>query len=112
MELLGISQVYTLNHPSGVSFSMRHWTIDMQEKVDRECVVQDGKGGFNYLVSKERELKLDLAIESWSGITINNQDAPCTLENKKKLPVGVILWIIKDIDERAGLRMPESEKKS
>lgn len=112
MELINETKTYELTHSSGAVFVVKDWTVGMQEEVDRRCLVPDGKGGFNFLVSLEREIKITLAVSNWRGITMDGVDAPCTLENKKKLPVGVIYWLVKDIDERAGLRMTEDQKKN
>lgn len=84
----------------------------MQEIVDKECIVQDGVGGYKYLLSREREIKIQSCVKDWSGVSFSGTDFPCTPENKKMLPVGVMIWIIKDIDERAGLRMSTEEKKT
>jgi len=112
IELIDSSKSYTIDHPSIARFELKHWTIGMQEEVDRQCLVQDGKGGFNYLVARERELKMELALISWSGVTQDGVDVPCNSETKKKLPVGVLLWLVRMIDERSGIRMPEEEKKN
>lgn len=110
IELVDPSKQYDLKHPSGAVFSMRHWTYAMQEEVDRECFKIVGENP-SWDANKERELKLFLAIVSWSGVVMDGADAPCTQENKLRLPVGVIFWLIKEIDERAGLRMSPAEKK-
>jgi hypothetical protein len=112
IELVDDSKSFDLPHPSGAVFVMKHWTFGMQEEVDKSCVVQDGKGGFTYLVSLEREIKIRLSLQGWRGVGMNGEEFPCTDENKKKLPVGVILWLIREIDERSGIRMPEEEKKN
>ena len=113
IELVDPSKTYELAHPSGAKFVMRHWTFAMQEEVDRRCIQQDGKGGVSYDVGLEREIKIQNAVENWSGITApDGSEAPCTPENKKKLPVGIVFWIVKEIDELSGIRMPESEKKN
>lgn len=112
LELVDNSEVYSANHPSGAVFKLRHWTVGMQDEVDRQCVVHDGKGAFTYLVPRERELKLELALADWSGIMFKGQEVPCNPDTKKRLPVGVILWIVREIDEKAGLRMTDEEKKN
>jgi len=112
IELVDESAIYELKHQSGAVFFMKHWTFGMQDEVDRACIVQDGKGGFSYEFSKEREIKVRLAIHDWSGINLNGEPTPCTPENKRRLPVGIVLWLVREIDERAGLKMPEQEKKS
>lgn len=111
LELVDGSKNYELSHPSGAKFILRHWTIGMQDETDKRCLYQqDGK--FLYNTALDRELKLDLAVQSWSGVTSEGQEVPCDSENKKKLPVGIALWLIKEIEERAGLRMQLEEKKS
>ena|SRR3990167_8323287 len=112
LELVDSSKSYTIEHPSGAKFELKHWTNGMQEEVERQCLVQDGKGGFQYLTTREREIKIELALVSWGGVTQDGVDVPCNSETKKKLPVGVTLWIVRMIDDRAGLRMPEEEKKN
>ena len=111
LELVDPSSTYELTHSSGAAFTMRHWTVAMQEEVDTRCYVQDGKGGFQYLPAIERELKITNALAGWRGVTMNGEAVECTPENRKKLPVGVMLWLVKDIDDRAGLRMTDTEKK-
>lgn len=105
------SKGYEVKHPSGATFTILHWTVGMQEEVDRQCIVIDAKGSVSYLPSKERELKLKLAVAGWSDVMLNGEIALCTNENKMRLPVGVMFWIVKEIDERAGLRMTDTEKK-
>lgn len=114
IELIDDNSVYELKYDSDVTFKLKHWTVGMQEEVDKTCVVPDGKGNFTYLASKERELKLKLALVGWSGVSFSgalDPEAPCTDENKLKLPVGVIFKIIREIDERAGFRITDTEKK-
>lgn len=112
LEITDPSKTYELVHSSGAIFTMRHWTLAMQEVVDRECLQQDGKGGYTWNVTRERALKIDLCIQNWSEINRDGNPLPCTEETKKALPVGVLIWLVKDIDERAGLRITEAEKKS
>ncbi len=112
LELVDPSKTYELTHPSGAVFVMRHWTVGMQEEVDRKCYIQDGQGSFQFLVSKERELKLELALTGWRGVLQDGQPAPCEAEMKKKLPVGVMLWLVKEVDDRSGLRITPEEKKN
>ena len=111
IDLIDENYTYDFTHPSGAVFKLKHWTVGMQEEVDRTCVIPDGKGGFSYLASKERELKLKLALVGWNGVNIQGQEAPCTEENKARLPVGVIFSIIREIDEKAGFRITDTEKK-
>ena len=111
MDLIDDSENYTLKHTSGAEFKMAHWSVGMQDQVDRECYVQDGKGGFKYLLDKERSMKVDLTVKDWKGVLFGGVEAPCTPENKRRLPVGVTLWIVREVDERAGLRMTGEEKK-
>lgn len=106
------SKTYELAHSSGAAFIMKHWTLGMQEIVDRECLEQDGKGGYKWNVTRERALKIELCVQDWTGVEKDGSPLPCTEENKKTLPVGVLIWLVKDIDERAGLRITEAEKKS
>lgn len=113
IQLVDPSKEYELKHPSGASFTMRHWTVALQEIVDQECISLSGNGEYKYNVSREREIKLDNCVTAWSGI--EDEDGgqmPCTSENKRKLPVGIVVWIVKEIDTRAGLRFIPEEKKS
>ena len=117
MDLIDESKTYEVKYPGDekeeeVIFVMKHWIVGMQDQVDRDCVESDGNGGLKFLVSKERELKLRLALANWRGIKFDGSPAPCNDENKKKLPLGVIYWIVKEIDEKAGLVLPDSEKKT
>ena len=112
LELIDPSKEFTLSHPSGAEFRLRYWTKAMQEEVEKQCIKQDGKGGAQYDFSREKDLKIDLSLISWSGVTLEGTDVPCTAENKAKLPIGVMIWLIREIDERAGLRMTEEEKKN
>ena len=111
IEIVDPEKSYELPHASGAKFVMSHWTVAMQEEVDRRCLAMDGKGGYTYDVALDRQLKIDFAVKSWSGVTSNGEEVPCNPENKRKLPVGVQLWLVKDIEERAGLRMTDAEKK-
>lgn len=93
-------------------FVVRHWTTDDQEVVDRECLVDEGNGKFKWNQSLDRSLKINRCVLGWSGITMSGEDFPFTEENKKKLPVGIKILIVKEIEERAGLRMTAKEKKT
>ena len=113
MELVDDSKTYEFKYPNGEEvFVLKYWTVGMQDIVDRECVESDGKGGVKFLVSKERELQLKLTITEWRGIDFQGSPAPCNDENKKKLPVGVINWLIREIEEREGIRIKDAEKKT
>jgi len=112
LELTDPSKSYELVHPSGAIFIMRHWTNAMQEEIDRRCIISDGRGGLSYLSALEREIKIDLACQNWRGVTREGEEVLCNSETKKMLPPGAVLWIVKDVDERAGIRMPDTEKKS
>ena len=112
IELIDFGKTYELAHPSGAKFMMLHWTNAMQDEVDRACVINKGDNVFSYDISREREMKIDLSVKGWSGITADGQEVPCTSENKKKLPVGVTLWLQKELEERAGLRITQDEKKN
>lgn len=111
IELIEEGKSYDLTHPSGAVFKMASWTFGMQEELDRKCFINDGKGGFNWDAIMERRLKISQALLDWNGVCVGGQDVPCTAENKMKLPVGIIYWLIKEIDERAGFRMTDTEKK-
>lgn len=102
---------------SGATFTLRHWTVDDQEVVDRECIVEDGKDAsglpkFKWNQSRDREIKFERCILGWAGIVMNGQEFIFSPENKKKLPVGIKILLVKEIEERAGLRMTAQEKKT
>lgn len=104
---------YELTHPTGAAFTMAEWTMGMQEEIDKHCFQLDpGTGKYRWNVAKEREIKLSLAVVDWKGVMMDGVDAPCTIENKMRLPVGVIFWLINEIDERSGLRMTPEQKKT
>lgn len=112
IDLIDDSEIYVLNHPSGASFKMKHWTRGMQDEVDNRCLRTDGKGVFSFDVPLERELKIQHCLVDWDGINYKGEAMPCVSENKKRLPVGIFLWLIQQIDERCGIRMKEDEKKN
>lgn len=113
VELVDFDKTYDVSHPAGVTFTLRHWTNGMQDQVDRACLTQDKeKNSYGYDIAKEREMKLSLALVSWKGVQVSGEEVPCIPENMKKLPVGITLWIQKEIEERAGLRITEGEKKN
>lgn len=112
IDLVDPSRTYELAHPSGAVFTLRHWTVAMQDSIDKSCLKYDADGRITYDVPLEREMKIDLALTAWRGVGMNDGEMPCVPENKKKLPFGVVLWLIRDIEERAGIRMPAEEKKS
>jgi hypothetical protein len=113
IELIDFQKTYELRHPTGAVFTVKHWTNAMQDEVDRSCVLHDkDKNIFSYDIAREREMKIDLSVVGWKEITADGQEVECTSENKKKLPVGVTLWLQKEIEERAGLRIAPEEKKS
>ncbi len=113
IELVDFEKTYEAEHPAGVTFTLKHWTNGMQDAVDRACLTHDKeKNAYGYDIAKERGLKLELALVAWKGVHVDGQEVPCTPENIKKLPVGITLWIQKEIEERAGLRITETEKKN
>jgi hypothetical protein len=113
IQLVDFEKTYELNHPAGVAFTLKHWTNGMQDAVDRACLLHDKeKNTYTYDIAKEREMKIALALVAWSGVQVEGEEVPCTPENMKKLPVGITLWIQKEIEERAGLRITEAEKKN
>lgn len=113
LELNDPSKTFEIAHASGAVFTLRHWTVAMQEEVERRCIViKDGGRDMQYLTGLDRELKIDLSVVGWYGITLDGSEAECNSENKKRLPVGATLWLQKEIEERAGLRMTQDEKKN
>lgn len=112
IELVDFGKTFEVQHPSGASFILKHWTNAMQDEVDRSCIVNKGGNVFSYDIAREREMKIELSVVDWKGITADGQEVPCNPENKKKLPVGVTLWLQKEVEERAGLRITDTEKKS
>lgn len=112
IELVNEDDQYEITHTSGAKFTLRHWTRGMQDEVDARCLKTDGKGGYSFDVPLEREIKIEKCLADWEGVISKGEAVPCTSENKKKLPVGVFLWIIQQIDERAGIRMSGEEKKN
>lgn len=112
IELIDPSRELEIIHPSGAKFRARQWTVAMQDDVDKRCLAIGQDGKVSYDTALERELRIDLSIIGWAGIVISGEDAPCTSENKKRLPVGVVLWLQREIEERAGLRITQEEKKS
>lgn len=113
LELNDPSATFDVSHPSGAVFTLRHWTVGMQEEVEQRCVqITDGGKTMNYLTALDREMKIDKSVVSWSGVLLNGAEVPCNEATKKLLPVGVILWLQKEIEERAGLRLTPEEKKS
>ncbi len=112
IELIDENETYVLEHPSGSKFTFRYWTRGMQDEVDTRCLVSEGGGKFRFNVPLERELKVHHCLVGWEGVSFKGEIAPCNDENKKKLPLSIFLWIIEKIDERAGVRLPEEEKKN
>lgn len=112
IELIDESETYTAEHSSGAKFKLRDWTRGMQDEVDTRCIVTDSKGSFSFNVALEREIKLDKCLIDWEGITSKGESVPCNAETKRKLPVGVFIWLIQQIDERSGIRLKIDEKKS
>lgn len=112
IELIDFEKTFDVSHPAGAVFTLRHWTNGMQDAVDRACLIQEPGKPASYDIAKERQMKLELSLVSWQGIVIGTEEAPCNKDNVKKLPVGVTLWLQKEIEERAGLRITETEKKS
>lgn len=104
---------YELAHPSSAMFVMGHWTCAMQDEADKQCLSVDAKGNISFDISKDREIKVRLSVRDWRGVESEDGTAvACTEENKRKLPPGVLLWLVREIDERAGLRIREEEKKN
>lgn len=115
IELVDPAKNYEVKHPwMDAVFTMRHMTPAIQEMIDKECIVPDSnsKNGFRYDVARDREIKTEQCVVGWKGIVSDGQEVECNAENKKKLPVGVIVWLVKEIEERAGLRITAEEKKT
>lgn len=112
LDILDPSKETTLEHPSGARFVVRYWTNAMQEAVEKACAESDGKGGFSWNIARDRQMKIDLSLVGWSGVTMSGEELPFSEENKKKFPVGVQFWLFKEIEELAGLRMTDKEKKT
>lgn len=112
LELSDPSKTYDLAHPSGAKFRLRYWTPAMQEEVDKRCVSVDPGGKISYSVSLEREIKIEHCLIGWEGVTLGGSEVECGSETKKLVPPGVRLWLIEDIDRKAGFRMGEEEKKN
>ena len=111
LQLTDPSKTYEITHESGAIFTLRHWTLAMQDEVDSKCLKQaDGK--LDYDAGLERDMKLRMTVVGWTGVEMDGSPVPCTPDNVRLLPPGVAMWLIKDIDERAGLRMKVSEKKN
>lgn len=111
IELIDDAKTYDLTHPSGAVFTLKYWTNGMQAKVDLECLINKS-GQYSFDVSKDREMKIEFSVIAWKDVLLGGEEVPCTPENKKRLPVGVMLWLQKEIEERAGLRMTEDQKKN
>lgn len=112
MDIKDPSKEYQVTHPNGAVFTLRHWTLAMQETVDRECLELDEKGGARWNLTKERMIKFSQCLSGWEGITFEGQPLSFSEDNKKLIPVGIIIWIVKNIDENSGVRLPDAEKKS
>ena len=111
MDITDPSKNYSISHPANATFMMKHFTMAMQEIVDRECLIQEGNG-YRWDITREREIKIEQCLIGWDGINFEGSPLPFSVENSKKLPVGIVIWLVKDIDEKAGVRMAEAEKKS
>ena len=112
MDIKDPSKEYQITHPAGPVFTLKHWTLAMQEMVDRECLEIDDKDGARWNLTRERMIKLEQCLVGWEGLTFEGELFLFSPENRKMLPVGIIIWIVKDIDEKAGVRLAEAEKKS
>ena len=86
MELIDPSKIYELEHMNGVKFQVKHWTVAMQDEVDRRCLSISPDGKVGYDTALEREMRIDMSVIGWSGITMNNPEAPCDSKTKKKPP--------------------------
>ena len=111
IELVDSSKHFEVQHPSGAVFVLRYWTMGMQEEVERRCMIIAGKD-IHYNTGLDREMKIEFSVVNWKGIVIEGVEAPCNPENRKRLPVGVSIWLQKIIEEHAGLRITEEEKKN
>lgn len=110
LNLIDPNETFTLTHPSGAVFTVKHWLVGMQDQADEACLIKVG-GETRYDTVKFRKMMIDLCVVGWTGIQSKGVEVPCTSENKDLLPVGVLMWIQKEIEEAAGLRMSAEEKK-
>jgi hypothetical protein len=113
LELIDYSKNFELVHSSGAKFVVRHWTNGMQDEVNKRCLTIDQESKkMTFDGTLERDLQIEMSVIDWSGITFDGQEVPCNSENKKKLPMAVALWLQTQIEERAGLRFTQEEKKN
>lgn len=111
MELIDSSKTYEFKSGDAV-FVLKHWTLAMQDEVDKATLIVDQKGQITFNAPLEREMKINLALHNWHGVTVNGEVVECTSENKKKIPVGIAASIVREIEEKAGLRITPEEKKN
>lgn len=113
IELNDPSKNFEVTHPSGAVFVLKHWTMGMQEEVEKRCVVigEDAKN-VQYLTALDRQLKIEFSLVGWRGVTVDGREVEFSPERAKQLPMGVLFWLQKTIEERAGLRIGDSEKKN
>ena len=114
IELIDHSKTFELTYPGGAVFTCRHWTNAMDDEVRRACLVvgDPASGKFSYNSVLEREMMIDMSVVSWTGVFLDGAEAPCDSQHKKMLPTGTAIWLQRELEELAGLRMTQEEKKN
>jgi len=75
---------------------------------------EEGDRKLYFLSGTSRRLKIKNTLVSWRNVTLDGEKAaPCTDENKEKLPAEIQIWLEKDIEERNSLKgISEKERKN
>ena len=94
-------------------FYLRKISVGEKASIDDASFLTAGNN-IKFLGGTSQRLKLKYGIADWKNITDDSNNAvPCNDENKEKLPMGVAIWLVNEIDKLNGLNVviKEEERK-
>jgi len=110
-------ETYEKVYEGDAVFNLRKLSAEQVNSIEDQITVMGiGKGSDDkkllFLGGTGRGLKVKYAVLSWKNVTIDGKsEAPCTDENKKKLPAKVQMWLEEDINKVNGLTGVDEETK-
>jgi len=96
-------------------FILKRLSADEVNRIDDQSTSMGKKNAIQYLAGTVRRLKVDTALVDWRNIEEEDGSAaPCTSQNKAKLPASIQSWLEEDINEtnkiKTGLEDAELKK--
>ena len=119
MKLVNIKETYrfiyelSTEEPKPV-FILKKMSFGEVSSIFDSISVMNDKNQVQYLSGTSSRLKVKYSVVSWENIfDSDGKVAQCNDENKDKLSVSVINWLVREIDKLSGLTgIPEEERKN